>query len=210
MTIPQIGTKTLYEIFSLDSYFWIPQFQRNYTWLTKVNEFLPNSHSEESNLLEDDLDSEVLDDSSSEIRKHEAAHVNELLRDLFFAFSEDSTGNYYMGSIITFQDLQNSLDTRKPYQIIDGQQRITTLCFIISAIYKKINKIIKENNIEDTEHILFMNKGMLSHFLKRNFPNQIMPNQQILETSNEKADIYLKNYQDQKLLKILDLLFGIL
>ena len=108
MTIPQIGTKTLYEIFSLDSYFWIPQFQRNYTWLTKVNEFLPNSHSEESNLLEDDLDSEVLDDSSSEIRKHEAAHVNELLRDLFFAFSEDSTGNYYMGSIITFQDLQNS------------------------------------------------------------------------------------------------------
>jgi len=194
MTIPQIGTKTLYEIFSLDSYFWIPQFQRNYTWLTKVNEFLPNSHSEESNLLEDDLDSEVLDDSSSEIRKHEAAHVNELLRDLFFAFSEDSTGNYYMGSIITFQDLQNSLDTRKPYQIIDGQQRITTLCFIISAIYKKINKIIKENNIEDTEHILFMNKGMLSHFLKRNFPNQIMPNQQILETSNEKADIYLKKY----------------
>lgn len=174
--MPIISTETLHGIFTRNnSYYWIPEFQRNYVWETK------QINLSDENVDEDDF-----------TKKHQ---VNELLRDLLLAFEDSAQDYYYMGSIITYQNDQENDEKGNPYYIIDGQQRLTTFCFIIAALYKKIKNIIDLENLNQEENdSLTLRRDQLFAYLKRNFPDYDLVGHQIIATSNNKANTYLKRY----------------
>lgn len=55
--------------------------------------------------------------------------VEQLLSDLLDAYTEDSDKTYFLGTIVTF-------DTGNQFELIDGQQRLTTF-FILLCVLKK-------------------------------------------------------------------------
>lgn len=60
----------------------------------------------------------------------EEKHVNELLNDVYIQFEENKSGSdweYFIGSIIV-------CESKGVYELIDGQQRMTTICLILCAI----------------------------------------------------------------------------
>ncbi len=60
----------------------------------------------------------------------EEKHVNELLNDVYIQFDENKSGSdweYFIGSIIV-------CESQGVYELIDGQQRMTTVCLILCAI----------------------------------------------------------------------------
>ncbi len=65
----------------------------------------------------------------------------------------DNDPGYFVGSIIVVSD---KIDLRpneeKVYQVIDGQQRLTTIALILAALYKRYNEIL-ENTEPDDEDI---------------------------------------------------------
>jgi len=104
---PKIDTMSVSEMFNMQSYFYIPQFQRNYAWSVDKNE-------------------------ASEER-----HVNELLEDLWKAFEDDDKNYFlgtiitYKGN----PSEMDEEDAGREF-VIDGQQRLTTLTFLFAAFFK--------------------------------------------------------------------------
>lgn len=72
-----------------------------------------------------------------------------LWEDLFsFAFPDNnsnfdrSTAEYYLGPIVTFKN------ENKQLEIIDGQQRLTTIMLLLRAFYSRFSKMKDDNSIE--------------------------------------------------------------
>lgn len=72
-----------------------------------------------------------------------------LWEDLFsFAFPDNnskfdrSTAEYYLGPIVTFKN------ENKQLEIIDGQQRLTTIMLLLRAFYSRFSKMKDENSVE--------------------------------------------------------------
>lgn len=63
--------------------------------------------------------------------------VEQLLSDLLDAYNEDNKKSYFLGTIVTF-------DTGSQFELIDGQQRLTTF-FILLCALKKIYREHDEN-----------------------------------------------------------------
>ena len=77
-----------------------------------------------------------------------------LWEDLFaFAFPDNEykafnkTDEYYLGSIVTFKNDENKLE------VIDGQQRLTTLMLLLRAFYVKFNSMKTEESMKTKEFI---------------------------------------------------------
>ncbi len=65
--------------------------------------------------------------------------------------SENDT-DYFIGSVIVVSHSDNLRPgEEKIYQVIDGQQRLTTLSILLSAIYRKYNELSKAIDPEDDE-----------------------------------------------------------
>lgn len=60
-------------------------------------------------------------------------NINELLEDATYAFENNPEENYFMGSLV----LQNKGNCK--YDILDGQQRLTTLALLLATIRDNIN-----------------------------------------------------------------------
>ena len=74
--------------------------------------------------------------------------VTILLDDLLNEFnSESKNEGYYTGNLIIYDKNENINGLISKYEIIDGQQRITTFSLILLAVYC----IARKNNIEDTD-----------------------------------------------------------
>ncbi len=88
--------------------------------------------------------------------KWESEQVEQLWEDIYSAY-QDNIANYFLGSIITAKD-KNSID------VIDGQQRMTTLMIlfcVIRDIYPGINsdsETINAITCSDIENFIFHNK----------------------------------------------------
>ena len=74
--------------------------------------------------------------------------------DIFsFAFPDnncdkfDSNEEYFLGSIVTFENERNKKE------VIDGQQRLTTLMLLLRAFYAKFNNMQDENSKSTRERI---------------------------------------------------------
>lgn len=79
-------------------------------------------------------------------------HVNLLLEDILFA-KENNFDHYYLGSIITYR---NKKEKEWEYQLIDGQQRITTLILFTLAYRNYLSKIGGQNpQISSVDNYLY-------------------------------------------------------
>ncbi len=67
----------------------------------------------------------------------------ELLNDLFKAFEDENTHNYFLGNIV----IASSLEDKKRLEVIDGQQRLTTLTLLLKALlfFDDNNKKLKSS-----------------------------------------------------------------
>ena len=104
------GRKSLNELFTGDRFFYIPDYQRNYSWEDKqINDFF----------------------------------------DDFKANFKGVNKRYYYGTIL-LQDISG--ESKEKYEIVDGQQRLTTLIVFLKCLIDRINRIEdKGNDIDDSD-----------------------------------------------------------
>lgn len=62
--------------------------------------------------------------------------ITQLLQDIYESYQKDKSQDYFLGSLIVFKR-QSSIT----YEVIDGQQRLTTLHIILSLLWNDINRI---------------------------------------------------------------------
>ena len=80
----------------------------------------------------------------------EEKHVSRLMKDLFFAWKNESDNEYFMGSVVFA-----GTDKSKRYLVIDGQQRLTTLLLLVSAA----RQICKEETGDLWRSLLVQNQN---------------------------------------------------
>jgi uncharacterized protein with ParB-like and HNH nuclease domain len=79
-------------------------------------------------------------------------HVDTLLDDIFDAYnSKDSEEGYYTGNLIFHDSNEKANGVAVIYEVIDGQQRITTFALILLAIYSIATK--RGASLTDTTYI---------------------------------------------------------
>lgn len=65
---------------------------------------------------------------------------------------EDHHMGYFMGSIICVQDNTTATPGAEIiYEVVDGQQRLTTLSILLAAIYSKLQTLIKDHQFTDEQ-----------------------------------------------------------
>ncbi len=65
----------------------------------------------------------------------EKEHVDVLLQDLYNAYKEDKTEGYYIGNIIVHDKNEKINGNILKFELVDGQQRITTFALMLLAFY---------------------------------------------------------------------------
>lgn len=86
--------------------------------------------------------------------------------------------DYFVGSIIVVSNHDDRPGSEKIYQVVDGQQRLTTLTILLCAIYKKLVQFKSENNdlsdfeLEDLQIKLNSVRKKLIHRKKRVYENE--------------------------------------
>ena len=76
----------------------------------------------------------------------EVENVRQMLEDIFYS-KESGKINYRIGSVILHQENNN-------YNIVDGQQRLTTLCLLKKACIGCIDDNLKYNHTDSYKHII--------------------------------------------------------
>lgn len=71
----------------------------------------------------------------------ECKHVEELMNDLYEAFENESS-EYFIGSIIV-------IEKEKIFEVIDGQQRLTTLTLVLAKLRDLISNPLVKNGIQE-------------------------------------------------------------
>lgn len=59
-----------------------------------------------------------------------------LLQDIYESYKKDNSQEYFLGSLVVFKRESTSI-----YEVIDGQQRLTTLHLILNLLWSEINKL---------------------------------------------------------------------
>ncbi len=77
----------------------------------------------------------------------EEKHVTQLLEDICEEFSNDRKSEYFIGSIVVCEN------DDKRYEVIDGQQRLTTLFVALSALKNHLKTC--NEDISDIQGMLF-------------------------------------------------------
>lgn len=80
-------------------------------------------------------------------------------RDLYDDINENDYG-YFIGSIIC---IDNSYDAFKvkPLEVVDGQQRLTTLCLLLTAIYNKLKEHKADLSEDDLDELPALRKSLI-------------------------------------------------
>jgi len=73
--------------------------------------------------------------------------VNDLLEDLWFAYENSPEDEYFVGSLVLKKVTQSTFDE---YEVLDGQQRLTTFAFILSILKNKTNESTTKKAIEES------------------------------------------------------------
>lgn len=110
--------------------------------------------------------------------------IEQLLQDLMDAASQTVQKDYYLGSLVVHQR-QNG-----QYEVIDGQQRHTTLSILI-AVLKNINK---HNPISQQTNLTFEHRSLSSKTLQHLFRSGVTGNEAGLEYAMVYAYNVAKNF----------------
>ncbi|MDF0728910.1 DUF262 domain-containing HNH endonuclease family protein [Cytobacillus sp. S13-E01] len=87
--------------------------------------------------------------------------MNDLLDDLWYAFENKSDCEYFLGSLV-LRDLNNN--SYKEYEVLDGQQRLTTLFMLLAVIRDTSNNQDLVNTYSD---MLFQKKNVFKGIPER-------------------------------------------
>ena len=71
--------------------------------------------------------------------------LDKLWDDIYSVFEDDENNEYFLGSIV----MAKSKNDESKLQIIDGQQRLTTLIIMCNVIYKKFEKVLINTDDDD-------------------------------------------------------------
>jgi uncharacterized protein with ParB-like and HNH nuclease domain len=88
-------------------------------------------------------------------------NVNDLLDDLWYAFENKGRNEYFLGSLV-LRDLNNN--KYKEYEVLDGQQRLTTL-FMLLAVIRDISK--NQDLIDTYNEMLFQKENVFKGIPER-------------------------------------------
>ena len=80
----------------------------------------------------------------------EEKHVNDLLSDVYIQFDENKSGSdweYFIGSIIV-------CESKNVYELIDGQQRMTTICLILCAIRDVLQELEPNKSLDALKKLI--------------------------------------------------------
>ena len=89
-------------------------------------------------------------------------------KDLFDDLCENDEG-YFIGSIICINNSDDGLG-KIPFEVIDGQQRLTTISLLLTAIYNTLVKYKTEMNDDQQSEIVFLRKRLVQPLS----PNNLM------------------------------------
>ena len=80
-------------------------------------------------------------------------------QELYDDIVENNEG-YFIGSIICINNSKDAVQV-SPLEVVDGQQRLTTLCLLLAAIYNKLNEHRTELNDDDIDELLTLKKSLI-------------------------------------------------
>ena len=72
-------------------------------------------------------------------------NIQELIDDLYYAFENKQNSEYFLGALVLKRTTEKEF---REYEILDGQQRLTTIFLLLIAIYHKSDEF-KINRIRD-------------------------------------------------------------
>ncbi len=89
---------------------------------------------------------------------------SKLLEDIY-----DNDPGHYMGSVICVHDSPElSPTTELIYEVVDGQQRLTTISLLLCAIYSKLNDLAKEQpTLKDDEDFIIKRNSIKKRLIKQ-------------------------------------------
>ena len=79
-------------------------------------------------------------------------------KDLYDDISENELG-YFIGSIICIDNSSDAYQS-KPLEVVDGQQRLTTLSLLLAAIYTKLRACKDELDEDDEDELPTLRKSL--------------------------------------------------
>lgn len=88
-------------------------------------------------------------------------NINDLLDDLWYAFENRSDSEYFLGSLV-LRDLNNG--SYKEYEVLDGQQRLTTLFMLLAVIRDTSNN---QDLLNTYTEMLFQKKNVFKGIPER-------------------------------------------
>ena len=80
-------------------------------------------------------------------------------KDLYDDIYENDIG-YFIGSIICIDNSSDAFQVKK-LEVVDGQQRLTTLCLLLAAIYKKLKEHKDELDEDDEDELPSLRKSVI-------------------------------------------------
>jgi uncharacterized protein with ParB-like and HNH nuclease domain len=96
-------------------------------------------------------------------------NVSELLDDVWFAFEDNPAGEYFIGALVLDRE-EERLDNGTPYtvyDVIDGQQRLTTLLLILAALRDICHKNAYDEGAKVMQDLIFQKGVSLLHIPER-------------------------------------------
>ena len=105
-------------------------------------------------------------------------NVNDLLEDLWFAYENNREDEYFVGSLVLKRVSESSF---AEYEVLDGQQRLTTFVLLFSYLINRTNnnklksslkkKLFQEenefDNIPERPRIVYKIRGYSDKFLRK-------------------------------------------
>lgn len=113
--------------------------------------------------------------------------LSDLWNDLFDSFKNDPSENYFLGSVVVIDDGNGR------HELVDGQQRITTLMILFNVIAKTFPEINSESNDVLSGNLEAINRMIYFDSKNNRLCLQVDPN---YNTDFDQTIIKAKNYDD--------------
>ena len=181
------------DLFESNVLYKVPFFQRSYAW-----------EKEQWSHFHEDIEEQILKNLSNDIEERSLKDLEEDLKNQ----------RYFFGSIVVLRSKEDKLDIRE-FDIIDGQQRITTAYLYVALIARELEKRQKKGGLPDDiqNHLHYLKKDILVN--KNIKPDEKIGDYAKLKVFSTKADriptyktVFYENPKSP-LLRRIDLFFTI-